>query len=258
MITIDTNKLATGWVGQNWIKLKEVNSTNEYLKQHGVSLPDGTVVTAQCQTEGRGRGGSHWNSDHNGALYLSVLLKNCPKIRSLPLVMGLAAARAVEKLSGIDCQIKWPNDIILQNKKLAGILCESRIMGASQYAVCGIGVNVLQPQSYFDACHLPYGISIFAASGLDCSVLTVGTKILEELEPLIELYRTQGFVALKQDYRLHSATVGKQIRLITADGEELGEAVDLTEEGELICKISGKLKVVTAGEVSIRGLYGYV
>lgn len=126
--------LHTKWCGKHWIHLDEVTSTNDYLKQG--DFPDGTAVIADRQTAGKGRQGKTWSEAPVGqAMYLSVLFHSM-KISDmglLPLLCGLAAARSL----GAAARIKWPNDVLLGEKKVCGILCESKIQKGSVSAICG-------------------------------------------------------------------------------------------------------------------------
>ena len=130
------------------IKLSRVDSTNNYLKQHFEELPDGTAVTADLQTDGRGRRGHSWSADR-GMLPLSVLLKNPREPETLTPRVGLAVCEAIEAIASkqsfsFSVGIKWPNDLIISYHKVCGILCESVFFGDKITAICGIGVNISQ------------------------------------------------------------------------------------------------------------------
>ncbi|MCI6083649.1 biotin--[acetyl-CoA-carboxylase] ligase, partial [bacterium] len=137
----------------------EVGSTNTWAKEHLDRFgPVGAVYTTS-QTAGRGRLGRTWVNAAGQALYYTVVLKvPLAQPETLPLFASLAVADALRERYGIDCQIKWPNDLLLRGKKIVGILCEG--IPDQNAIVCGIGINLAQPQSYFDAMELPHASSL--------------------------------------------------------------------------------------------------
>lgn len=152
------------------IHLESVDSTNEYLKRQGALLPDGTVVVADHQTAGKGRLGRSWQDAPGQSLLASWLLKSLQgdALLLLPLAAGMAVLDALDSLGVQGANLKWPNDIVAQRdgrcRKLAGILCEHRV-GQQSFAVCGIGVNLLQPQEVFDGRGLPDAGSVLGVLG---------------------------------------------------------------------------------------------
>ena len=143
--------------------LPECGSTNAYVKEHFEEFgPVGAVYT-ENQTAGRGRLGRSWVNAEGKALYYTVAIREpLAQPATLPLLASLAVRRQLQLRYGVDCQIKWPNDLLLNGKKVVGILCESVSYGYQQQGrgiLCGIGINLAQPQSYFDAANLPNGTS---------------------------------------------------------------------------------------------------
>ena len=144
--------------------LPECGSTNAYMKEHFEEFgPVGAVYTTN-QTAGRGRLGRTWVNAEGKALYYTVAIREpLAQPATLPLLASLAVRRQLALRYGVDCQIKWPNDLLLNGKKIVGILCESVCYGYQQQGrgiLCGIGINLAQPQSYFDAADLPHGTSL--------------------------------------------------------------------------------------------------
>ena len=142
----------------------ECGSTNAYAKEHFEEFgPVGAVYTTN-QTAGRGRLGRSWvNAEGRALYYTAVIREPLAQPATLPLLASLAVRRQLQLRYGVDCQIKWPNDLLLNGKKLVGILCESVSYGYQMQGrgiVCGIGINLAQPQSYFDAADLPNGTSL--------------------------------------------------------------------------------------------------
>ena len=144
--------------------LPECGSTNAYVKEHFEELgPVGAVYT-ENQTAGRGRLGRSWVNAEGKALYYTAAIREpLAQPATLPLLASLAVRTQLKLRYGVDCQIKWPNDLLLNGKKIVGILCESVSYGYQQQGrgiLCGIGINLAQPQSYFDAAGLPNGTSL--------------------------------------------------------------------------------------------------
>ena len=147
--------------------LPECGSTNAYVKEHFEEFGPVAAVYTQNQTAGRGRLGRSWVNAEGKALYYTVAIKEpLAQPATLPLLASLAVRRQLQLRYGVDCQIKWPNDLLLNGKKIVGILCESVSYGYQQQGrgiLCGIGINLAQPQSYFDAADLPHGTSLALA-----------------------------------------------------------------------------------------------
>ena len=144
--------------------LPECGSTNAYVKEHFEEFgPVGAVYT-ENQTAGRGRLGRSWVNAEGKALYYTVAIREpLAQPATLPLLASLAVRTQLKLRYGVDCQIKWPNDLLLNGKKIVGILCEGVSYGYQQQGrgiLCGIGINLAQPQSYFDAAGLPNGTSL--------------------------------------------------------------------------------------------------
>lgn len=243
------------WCGKNFILLDEVDSTNTYLKRG--DFPDGTAVIALRQTAGKGRTGRVWTDAEPGqALFLSVLFHSmkAEDMGFLPLLCGLAAANTLGK----GAAIKWPNDLLIGEKKVCGILCESRIIGSEISAVCGIGLNLSQTQEYFTENGLPHGTSLYLSCGEKRTVLQAAAMILDELEPMLEQYRREGFAPFMKEYTRRCITVGRQVQVLRAGESLTAKAVGITPDGSLLCEKGGETFPVRAGEASVRGLYGYV
>ena len=144
--------------------LPECGSTNAYVKEHFEEFGLVGAVYTTNQTAGRGRLGRTWVNAEGKALYYTVAIREpLAQPATLPLLASLAVRRQLALRYGVDCQIKWPNDLLLNGKKIVGILCESVCYGYQQQGrgiLCGIGINLAQPQSYFDAADLPHGTSL--------------------------------------------------------------------------------------------------
>lgn len=249
----------------NWRVLEVVDSTNTACKRLAAEgAPDGTVVIADNQTAGKGRRGRSFLSPAGMGMYLSILWRpECPPERLLPLtaLSAVAVCRAIERLSGVSPAIKWPNDLVMKDRKICGILTELSLEGESghvSYVISGIGVNCRQRPEDF-----PPEIREIAGS-LDM-MLTVQVKraalaaaLTEELDVLRRevLLRPELWL---EDYRRRCLTVGRRVQVIRGEERLEAEAVAVDERFGLTVRYdSGETETLRSGEVSVRGLYGYV
>lgn len=236
--------------------LEEVDSTNAWCKRQLAALQNGDAVFAGCQTAGRGRLGRTWQSAPGKALYYSILLKRpLADLASLPLAASLAVQAALQTQFGVECSVKWPNDLLLGGKKLVGILCE----GVPGGAVCGIGVNLTQSPTFFAAQGLPHATSLQAVTGADLPAdaarqlaLAISVQFCES--PLLEAFYDKGFPAIRSQYKAVCANLDQEVWF---EGGE-GIAQDLDEAGRLVVETQDGVKAVFTGEVSVRGIYGRV
>lgn len=235
------------------IRLDEVDSTNSYIKRHIGELSDGCAVTARLQTAGRGRRGHEWAADE-GMLPLSMLLADPPERGDLTARAGLAVCEAIEGLCSVNASIKWPNDIIIGSHKVCGILCECVIFGDSPRVIIGIGVNVSQEAAFFERVELPHAASLLMAAGSAPSRDELARSIAENVikraaMPFAECY---------DEYKSRLINIGKTVKIISPDGEITATAVDVAENGFLVCHGENGVFTVGAGEVSVRGENGYI
>ncbi|MDD3693177.1 MAG: biotin--[acetyl-CoA-carboxylase] ligase [Oscillospiraceae bacterium] len=251
--------LTTGELGQTAIYLPRVDSTNLWLKKNGADLPHGAICWTTRQTAGRGRFGREWKSAQNQALSMSLLIKSANNVSLLPLVCGMALCRALDKLANQTFLIKWPNDIICQNRKICGILCES-VNAETMFVVAGIGVNLLQTKDTFKLAGLPSAGSVYMVSGRKLRAEETAAAILNELEPLWQTLTDSGFGALRSEYENKCITVGREVCVMTPDGEISfqGTAVGIALDGCLLVKSGENIVPVYAGEVTVRGFDGYI
>lgn len=237
------------------IFLEEVDSTNNYLKAHCNQLSDQTAVTALRQVAGKGRLGHSWEGCDE-MLPLSILLKNPPEPENLSARAGLAVCEALEDaVSGqFAAGIKWPNDIILENHKVCGILCESMRVGACLNVICGIGINVSQSEDYFKQAGLPNGGSILSLTGLSINRNVLFEKVAERV-----IFRcTILFRECFEEYKKRVLNIGREVRLIKNGAEKIAFAEGVSEQGFLICRDENGVFEVNSGEVSVRGKEGYI
>lgn len=236
---------------ENFLILDSVTSTNDYAKtlaRQGAA--HGTAVLAKSQSAGRGRMGRTFLSPEGG-LYLSVILRpwaEAAQLMALTPVLAEAACNAVEQVTGLRPKIKWCNDLLLENKKLAGILTEPSLKpdGTADFVVCGIGLNCRT---------VPEEVEDMAAGlGEAVNIPALAEKIRDAWLLAAETLDDPCHMA---GYRKDCVTLGKQVRVMEAEPWE-GIAADVDDSGALIVERDGKRQRIFTGEVSVRGLYGYV
>lgn len=249
------------------VHLQQVDSTNEYAKQHGDELPDGAAVLADRQTAGRGRLGRSWQAPAGDSMLCSWLYQRLTpcQLGLLPQASGLAAVRALRQLCGQRAQLKWPNDLVAlcggRYYKLGGILCESRCAGGRMLAVSGIGINLRQSTALFAQAGLPDAASVRSLWGNAPDRMALVEAITEELDRcLAQIARCPA--EFLQQYSQSCMTLGKTVTIHSMDGTvRTAVAVRIGEDGSLICRDADGAPeefAVYAGEVSVRGMGGYV
>lgn len=256
---IDTRKiqslLKTEFIGKNIIVYDKTDSTNLRAKSN-CNKPDGTVFIAETQTNGRGRLGRAWNSQKGTGIWHSILLKPAvpvSNISEITLAAGLAAYRAI----GHNSKIKWPNDIVIGNKKVCGILTElSADADKINYIVCGVGINV--NTSGFPTEIADKATSLFAEFGHSFDRNELTANFLNEFETVYKLFLTAGIAPFKDEYKQNCVTIGRQVRVSGQSGTIIGTAEDILSDGSLLIRTENDCIAVNSGEVSIRGMYGYI
>lgn len=215
---------------------------------------DGAVVVADVQTAGRGRAGRTWHQSPGRGLALSVLLhQGCDRrqLPTLPLVAGLALAEALESL-GAHAELKWPNDLLLHERKVSGILAESRLTaGGGEAAVIGVGVNVLQAREDFpdEIAHLATSL---AMEGCLTTREAVAAAFLNVLEPHWTAHQEGGREATLAAWRARATFWGREVRVTTPAGPMTGVARTLDDDGGLVIeRADGTRATIVAGDVEV-------
>lgn len=241
-----------------------ITSTNDVLKQMAAQgAPHGTVLIADQQTGGRGRLGRTFLSPPNVGIYLSALLRPaCHPTELMHLTCAVAAAmcNAIEASAGFRPQIKWTNDLVFRKRKLAGILTELALRqdGTVDYAVIGIGINCCQKEEDFPTEIRGIAGSLEMVSSHPVDRSRVAAAMVMALENMDALLLTQKEKIMEQ-YRQDCITIGQQVQVVKGDTMRFGKAVDVDEEGALLVDFgTGIPEPVNSGEVSVRGMYGYV
>ena len=259
--TTIADQIHTKWAGKTVHFAREIDSTNLWIKRlakEGAS--EGTLALAEFQSAGRGRLGRSWEVPEGTSVMMSILLR--PKFEpqyapTLTLVMGMAVAKAVKNL-GFDVSIKWPNDVVVSHKKICGILTEMGVRdGKIDYAVIGVGINVNIkefPEEMADK-----ATSLYLESGKEFDRSQIPGLVMEAFEKYYEKFAaTCDLSGLKEEYESILANYNQPVRVLAKEPYE-GVARGITDGGELLVeKTDGTIVAVSAGEVSVRGLYSYV
>ena len=250
------NELKTDFIGKNIILYDKTDSTNTQAKLNH-NEADGTVFIAESQTSGRGSRGREWISPDGTGIWMSILLKPeipIEKVSQITLIAGLAVKKAI----GDDVMIKWPNDVVAQKKKVCGILTETSIVsGKIQGVVCGIGINVNDTEFPDEIAQRATSLCILKGEKLSRNTLIV--SVLDEFEKLYKIFIRDGLGTIIEEYRNACITLSKNIKVVYDNKEVTGVATNITEIGSLIIKTDDGIELeVNSGEVSIRGMYGYV
>ncbi|MBE5794663.1 MAG: biotin--[acetyl-CoA-carboxylase] ligase [Clostridiales bacterium] len=263
-------KLQTRWAGRGGILYaREMPSTNAVLKEAArQGMPHGTVAVCHHQTAGKGRIGRRWETPPGEALTFSLLLR--PRLQPeeaqlCTLAAALAMARTIRGLCpGLAPRIKWPNDVVLGQGKCCGILSEMGMgAGGVDYVVTGVGLNVNQtafPEELANKAVSLLGEMRKEAAGtqpLDRTILLC--RFLREMEDIMDAVEAGGFAAIRADYEAASATIGQPVQVIAPAEQYTGVAQGVDATGALLVRRQdGCVETVLCGDVSVRGLMGYV
>lgn len=240
----------------------EIDSTNLEAARLSDEACHGTVIVAEKQTAGRGRRGRSWLSESGENLYFSLLLKPDFKPELAPmltLVMAQAVAEGIDVMCECKSEIKWPNDIVLHGKKVCGILTEMQLEnGRIKHVIVGVGVNVNQME--FAGEGLTYAGSLRRELGVEVDRLKVLTEILERFKGLYEAFcQARSLEPMQKAYQSRLANYRKEVKVLDPKGVYQGIALGINDKGELLVqRADGTVEEVFAGEVSVRGLWGYV
>lgn len=240
----------------------QINSTNEMAKTLArEGSAEGTVVIADRQLSGKGRLGKHWDSPSGTGIWMSIILK--PDIMpvqasQLTLLAGLSVCEAINKVTGLESQIKWPNDVVVNKKKVCGILTEmSAELDGINYIIVGIGINVNTKEF---AEELSHATSLSLEGGKDYMRRYIIKETLEVFEKDYMVYKKERNIKhFLQRYKDNCITLNGDVKIITHQKEYTAYAKDIAKDGSLIVTDEqGQEETIFSGEVSVRGLYGYI
>lgn len=242
--------------------IDSTNTAARSLARQGA--PSGTVLIADHQTGGRGRLGRSFHSPAGSGIYMSLILRpDCAAAELMHLTCATAVAMcdAIEQAAGIRPGIKWTNDLVYGKKKLAGILTELSLApdGKVEYAIIGIGINCCQSESDFPEEIRNIAGSLASVTGRVVSRPVVAAAMMDALYRMNNTLLSEK-AKVMESYRRDCITLGKEISLVRSDGiVRHGTAVDIDAEGALLVQFAdNSLETVNSGEVSVRGMYGYL
>ncbi|TCO71336.1 biotin--[acetyl-CoA-carboxylase] ligase [Marinisporobacter balticus] len=267
--TLDANVLeievASKHIGNKIYHFESIDSTNTIAKKLATEgAIEGTIIIAEEQSGARGRLGRNWVSPNGTGIWMSMILR--PNIEPMEAtkitqITAAAVALAIKKVTGCDVGIKWPNDIIINKKKVCGILTEmSAELNCVNYIIVGIGINVNMNLLDFPEEIRPIATSIKSCVGESVSRKKIVTEILHKFEELyLDFVVHKNIEKSMNICKKYSVTLGNQVKIKNRNKEIIAQAIDLTEDGQLLIKNElGEIEKVLSGEVSVRGLTDYV
>ena len=257
----------TKWAGKRVYYYESIDSTNRKAWELGEigSAPHGSLVLADSQTAGIGRRGRQWDSPAGENLYFSLLMyPGIPTDRAsmITLIMASAVAEAVEQTGACGEKrpgIKWPNDILLGERKVAGILTQMQAAaGQIRYVVVGVGINVSSREFPGELADKATSLENELNKPISRKILLA--TVVERFERYYEQFCAEGSLCgLRSAYERRLINVGRMVRVLDPAGEFTGTALGISDAGELLVRTEdGKVYQIYAGEVSVRGIYGYV
>jgi BirA family biotin operon repressor/biotin-[acetyl-CoA-carboxylase] ligase len=249
-------RLETSFVGKPLIYYRRVSSTNDVgkeLAKKGVT--EGTVILAETQTKGRGRLGRKWVSP-SGGLWFSLILRPKIKPKDLPQLTFMAAtaiAKTLRSLYKLRAQIKWPNDILVNNRKVCGILTEGHTINETvEFAVVGVGINVNLEVKAFPSTIRSIATSLQKELGKSVDREKLLCSLLMQIENSYLTWRKEGFKSILKEFRMLAMFLGKHVRISVFDERIMGIAEDLDETGALIVRLpDGTRKKILVGDLEI-------
>lgn len=252
------SSLNAGLIGNQIYFKREVDSTNNEAKRNSAA-PDGSVFIAELQTDGKGRVGRKWVSRAGDGIWMSILLKPslAPyEVSIITLAAGLAVSEALADL-GLLTGIKWPNDVVAEGRKLCGILTElSAEIDALNYLVVGIGINV--NTEHFDGEFAGHATSMYLETGKKYRRADLAARVMVCFEYRYRQLLSGEREKMIADYEKHCLTVGRMVRVLGRGEPFEALGVGINTQGELIVEKDGEKMVLNSGEVSVRGIYGYI
>ena len=242
-----------------------LDSTNKKAKElAGQGCEHGSLITADAQEAGVGRRGRSWSSEKGMGIYMSMVLRpqmQTESVSRLTLIAALAVAKALEKMGVYKTHtacIKWPNDLVLHKKKICGILTELALEGTKiDYVIIGIGINV--SNQVFPEEIKEMASSILLETGRNIDRESIITEVWNCFNHYYKLFlQTEDFSLLKEEYETYLVNKHQKVNVLDPAGSYEGIAVGITNKGELMVDTGSEQKLVSSGEVSVRGIYGYV
>lgn len=229
---------------------KTLSSTNDKAKELAKKNKNNLVIISEKQERGRGRFGRKWNSGLGG-LYMTVVLKekDLDKAKYLTFIAAVSVAKSIKNLSNLNAEVKWPNDVLVNDKKICGILTET-VSGKEKYALVGIGVNINQKK--FSKNIINKATSLKIETNKSYNINKTIKTIINNFNLLYKYYKNKNYNKIIDIWRKYSHTLGKNIKAKTLSGVYIGKAVDVDNTCSLILKLNnGNMKKIVEGDIFI-------
>lgn len=247
--------LNTKWLGRRIEFRQEVASTQDLaheLARKGAE--HGTIVTANQQLSGRGRMDRSWVSDHDGGIWMSIILRpNIPphQASQMTLFVAVTLVETLERITGLKIQIKWPNDLFIKDKKISGILTEMQAeLEAIQYLIIGFGINVNQSIEDFPEDLEKKSTSLNIEAGQDWNRLEIIQEVLRDFETAYETYLATGFEPIKEKWLAHAYKLNEKIHVKTTKEEYNATMKGITDDGALVILNDNSVeKIIYSAEI---------
>lgn len=257
MLTVEgiKNCLTTRFIGADIYLFDAIDSTNSHahkLAKEGAK--EGTVVLSESQSKGKGRLGRSWFSPSGVNIYLSVILRPqmpSSKITLLTFAAAIAVAKAIRDIAGLDADIKWPNDILIKGKKVAGILSEMDAKSdAVRFVVIGIGINVNLDIKDIPSELIDKATSIKIETNITIDRMNLICRVLENLEEWYNIFERNRVNDIIDEWKRLAITIGRDVKVQSGNSFIEGRAVDIDENGALLIKDSdGIIQRALSGDV---------
>lgn len=249
--------LRTDFIGREIHHYREVSSTQEAAKGLAAEgAKEGTVVIAETQTRGKGRRGREWRSPAGG-VYISIILRpqiNPARAPLLTLLAGVAVAKVLRRLYNLKAELKWPNDVMIDDKKICGILTEMTAeTEAVNYCIIGIGINANVELTHFPQEFRASTTSLKKKLSVHVSRAELVRDLLGEIEQLYTVFTEQGPAPILEEWKALTDTLGARVQVTSRTEAVTGQAVDVDQDGALIIRLAdGSSRRIIAGDLSLR------
>ncbi|MEM1982755.1 MAG: biotin--[acetyl-CoA-carboxylase] ligase [Sulfolobales archaeon] len=230
-------------------RIKECTSTQDIAKELAESgSVEGTVVVADRMTSGRGRLNRLWVADEGGLWFTIILRPNfITNIQLITLIAGLSVVRGIKKMYDVPLELKWPNDVLLQGKKICGILTEASVTNNSiNHLLLGVGINV-NNELYRDLKFVATSLKNYL--GFEVPINELLTTILKEFEELYRELQSGNVGKIINEWKKYNTTIGKYVKVYVDSGVVEGIAVDIDFDGSLVVKVDGNITKIYSGDV---------
>ena len=244
--------------GARIYEFENISSTNDFSKQLCMDNPkNGTIVIANEQTKGKGRLGKTWSSIKNKGLYFSIIFKcdnNKSKYETLTPIISLAITDLLKNYS-LNPKIKWPNDILINNKKVCGILCEFKQSPHGNFIICGIGVNLYQDISDFNEELRDKATSISINTNIKIIRNEFINNLISNLHVYYNNFNSSSLKPFLNKYTELSSLLNKEVSLKINGYDTSGNVIGFNELGYLLLKTENKVIEISSGEVTLKNTY---